>query len=999
MLVVSQFGIASMVFGQEKCPYQRLQILVPGEEPAPGTEAGKTGEPLDQRVGVPFDVLVRACKTTWETHTGVTHVMQLSSTDDTANLPSVMPMVAGEVTMSVTLNATGSFTITARDLTDREHYTATSSVVRVGACVGIPDALRISSLGPVLTAGVPVEVTIEAVDQNGNRVTDLDGSLDLSQLTSLGTGRMTPETARLNDGSWTGPITFLLADHDPLKTAEGRVRLYAEFLGPDAIDGTSNSFDVQPGPYSRLQILLPGQERAAAATDGLVGTPAIQTTGIAFPARVVATDAYWNQVQDCPLVLVTPSDLAAAMPVSATLIDGAGSLDMIFGTPGLWALTVGDTTDPAIEPMTSEPFQVLSSVPTFVIDPVPDSVVAGISFPVNITVTGPDGSTLTDYNGPAMLACETGPASMSPEEITFENGIWTGRVTMYGAAPSSAFSCIDYAAPPNIGTSGRLEVLPADFTGLQVILPGQTLVGGLNPALTGEPTAQTAGQALEFRILAVDSWFNHVPDAVVNVALSSTDPYADMPDSVQVDQGAVTVTATFRRAGDHEILAENLEGEIPPTSPSLSTTFEVRCGPYARLIMLAPGEELVSGSESGKVGDPVDQSVSYGFHLWVHATDAWWNIRTDVEDVVELTVTDPLAELPPPFALDNGTARVVARLSTGGYQLLTATNVSREEIPEAQTQVRATNSGFHLEVELNPAVVVAGHDFTLSVLVTNDAGAVMHEINGQVNVHALNASTGQPGIGQLTTSTFQLRQGRRTITETYTGAEPIILVVSDDLGNEPGITNLIEIIPGPPSSLEFDDAPSWVGGRKTANVNALITDTYGNGIDNIPVQFSLTSGSGALASLDEVTNLRGLAEARYTGHSEPEMSSIVVEGAGLTKELVIETALVDPTLPAGSITNYPNPFHPEEGVTTIDYKLASDADVTLRMYTLSGSEVFVNKYSAGELGGRAGNNEIEWTGENGQGETVASGGYILEVEAEHDGESIHKMRRRIGVVR
>lgn len=990
-------GIPSVAFGQEKCPYQRLQILVPGEEAAPGTNSGKTGEPLDQRVGEAFDVLVRACNSDWETNTGVSHVVQLSSTDDTAGLPSAQPLSAGEVTLRVTLNSSGSFTITARDLTDREHFTATSAVITVQAGVGVVDALTISPLGPTLTAGVPVAVTIAAIDRNGNRVTDLTASLSLRQLTSLGAGRMTPQSVSLSGGSWTGPVTFLLADHGDSKTVEGRVRLYAEI--PETAEGTSNSFDVVPGPYSRLQILLPGQERDAASAAWMTGTPAPQTTGLAFAARIFATDDYWNQVADEPFVLVAPSVISAADQVGAPLSGGAGSLDVVFSAPGLFTLTTSDMADAAIEPMTSQPFQVLSNVPTFVIGPVPESVVAGESFTVQITATAPDGSTLTGYNGPTMLACETGPASMSPEEITFTNGTWMGQVTLYGASPSSAFSCLDYAAPPNIGSSDRLEVLPAAFTSLQVVLPGQTLTGGLDPALTGEPADQTAGQMFEFRVLAVDPWSNQVTGTDAQVSLGSTDPYADLPDTIGIAGGEATATATFLRAGLHEIQARNAVHATPETNPGTSTRFKVHPGPYARLILLAPGEELVSGSETGKAGDPLDQSISYGFSLAVHATDAWWNPRPEVADLIALTVTDPIAELPSPFTLVQGTARVTARLSTGGYQLLTAENLSRAEIPDAQTQIRAINSGFHLEVALNPERVVAGHEFTLSVSVTNDAGAVMQEFNGRVLVQALNASTGQPGIGQLSTSTFQLQQGRRTISQTYTGAEPIVLVVSDELGNEPGVTNPIHVVAGPPSYLEFENAPHWVGGRKTAAVCARVSDAYGNGIDNIPVRFSLTSGRGSLAVLDEVTNLRGIAEARYTGHSEPETGSILVEGAGFTQELTIETALVDPASPAGSITSFPNPFHPDEGATTISYKLARDADVTLRLYTISGSEVFETRYSAGEAGGLAGNNDVLWDGRNGRGETVASGGYILQVEAEHDGESIHKMRRRIGVVR
>ena len=108
-------------------------------------------------------------------------------------------------------------------------------------------------------------------------------------------------------------------------------------------------------------------------------------------------------------------------------------------------------------------------------------------------------------------------------------------------------------------------------------------------------------------------------------------------------------------------------------------------------------------------------------------------------------------------------------------------------------------------------------------------------------------------------------------------------------------------------------------------------------------------------------------------------------------------ALVDPNLPGGSITNYPNPFHPGETSTTIAYKLSDDANVTLRIYTLSGSFVLRKDFARGTQGGVAGLNEFEWNGRNGKGEYVSSGGYIVVVEAEGHGETLHVMRRRVAV--
>ncbi|MDD3643893.1 MAG: FlgD immunoglobulin-like domain containing protein, partial [Candidatus Krumholzibacteria bacterium] len=158
-------------------------------------------------------------------------------------------------------------------------------------------------------------------------------------------------------------------------------------------------------------------------------------------------------------------------------------------------------------------------------------------------------------------------------------------------------------------------------------------------------------------------------------------------------------------------------------------------------------------------------------------------------------------------------------------------------------------------------------------------------------------------------------------------------------------------------------------------------------------------GAGELTPIDTMTDRDGVAEADFYSPREPGISRVRAEAGMLAAELDIETALVDPGLPGGTITNYPNPFHPGEGATTIAYKLAEPANVTLRIFTLSGGLVLREDFRSGTPGGMPGLNEFEWDGRNGNGGYVSSGGYIVLVEAEGRGETLHVMRRRVGVVR
>ena len=50
------------------------------------------------------------------------------------------------------------------------------------------------------------------------------------------------------------------------------------------------------GPYSRLQVLLPGESAAPGTTTGKTGTPNRQTANVPFTVTVRACDSGWNLV-------------------------------------------------------------------------------------------------------------------------------------------------------------------------------------------------------------------------------------------------------------------------------------------------------------------------------------------------------------------------------------------------------------------------------------------------------------------------------------------------------------------------------------------------------------------------------------------------------------------------------------------------------------------------------------------------------------------------------
>lgn len=973
--------------------YSKLQVLLPGEAAAPGTGTGKTGVPIAQTVGVPFYVQVRACDASWNTVTSNTNTVQLSASDATATLPGSTSLAQGETSLAVTINAAGSFTISAEDQSDGTIAIAVSAPFTAQEVAGF-EFSRISQKNQY--AGVPMSITVDAVDPTGSVVTGFSGDVSLNEVTSYGPGRISPAVVTLSNGSWSGNLTMYRADETSIN--RGNVNVEAYLASTPSVNGLSDPFTVHPGPFTRVQAVVPGQTPLPGSVSGVSGSPASQGAGQGFVVDVYATDDYWNPVFSGDTVRLTSSDAASSLPATGALTNGYRQFTVSLGTVGTQTISVADQTSGSIQGMTSAGIQVTPSAPDhFVVEAFVTPVTAGDSVDVTIRATDVGGNTIPDYAGNAILSANTGPGSISPEAILFDAGMWTGKMVFRGAGGSVAFTCSDFASPPHSGTSASFVVNPGAFVKLQVLAAGQTPQGGTATGSTGNPTQQNAGTPFDLRIRAVDAYWNRVPGITDRVGLVSTDAFAAMPPETTLVNGEILVPVTMYRAGTQTITATDLDnGGI---GGHTSAGIPVVGGAYSRIVLIAPGEQVAPGTAEGRTGTATDQSINFAFTVSVYAADQWFNPLTGVSDVVRITSGDPLAELPADAALSNGEAHLAVRLSTGGFQQITASNVSQPSMPTSTTQVRAISSGFHLEADVSPTGVQAGEPFTLTVRVTNDAGSVIQEINSAVTIEVQNASTQAPGQGTLLNTSFQLLQGQRAVQETYTFAEPIVLVVRDDAGNTPAVTEVVAVSPGPPDALLLTGDPVWVRGNRHATVNARVVDAWSNGVPDQPVSFQLVTGAGTLTPIDAATDGQGLALADFLSPRRPEIALIRAVSGILSAELNLETALVDPNAAPGSITSYPNPFHPGEAPTTIAYKLAADARVTVKIYSLSGAEVMNRVLEMGDTGGRAGLNEIQWDGRNGGGDIVASGGYVLLLQADRNGETIHTLRRRIAVVR
>jgi FlgD Ig-like domain len=974
-------------------PYSRLQVLLPGETAAPGTPSGKTGSPRSQTAGVPFTVAVRACDDQWNTAGVVTDAIQILASDASASLPPVSQLSGGTGSWSVTLNAGGSFRFFAHDQTDNTIPDGVSSLTTSLVLQGF-EFSRITQKNQ--SAGAPMTITVTARDPNGSIVTGYSGDVSIKEITSFGDGRTSPVSVTLASGSWTGPVTMYRADETSIN--RGNVNLYAWLANAPAKNGTSDPFTVHPGGLARLQIVAPGQTPAPGTVSGLIGSPASQAASRAFTAGVYATDTWWNPVVSGDQVRITSSDPAAGLPAAAALTNGFRAFSVSLGTVGTQTLTASDLTSGSVQSMTSVGIAVIpSAADHFVIASIASPQVAGVPVAVTVRAVDAAGNTVPNFGGDANLSANTGAGSISPSLISFTNGVWTGPITFRGAGGAVTLACSDFSAPPHIGSSNSFTVQPGPFTGLQVLLPGETAQGGTPDGKSNAPTDQTAGTPFMLTVRAVDAYWNLVSGVTDRVKLGSTDAFAGMPADTTLANGQLLMPVRLFRTGLQRIWAADSDNVA--IRPDTSSQVRVIGGSFSRVLILAPGESPAPGTATGRTGTATDQSINYAFTVTVLATDSWWNPVGGATDLVHVSSGDPLASLPPDAALVDGRADMIVRLSTGGFQQISVNDVTQPSKTGSTTQVRAITSGFHLEATVAPATARAGEPFTLTVRVTNDAGSVIQEVNSFVTIEIQNANDRSAGRGTLLTTQFQLLQGQRAVSETYTFAEPIVLVARDDAGNAPGITNPITILPGVPAAIRFTSNPAWVGGNRHATLSARLVDAYENGIPAQPMTFQQMSGTGTLTAIDSLTDSSGTARADFLSPRQPERDLLRSASNGLTADLDLETAFVDPTAAGGTATNYPNPFHPPAEPTVIAWKLDDHAAVTLRIFSQTGILVRREQFERASPGGSAGLNEWRWDGRNGDGAVVASGGYVLLIEAQGQGETLHVIRRKIAVVR
>src|SRR5436309_6317292 len=195
-------------------------------------------------------------------------------------------------------------------------------------------------------ATTTVQVTlVVAIVSNGSDINaaQIPGSFTNSDLSSV-----TKQQDNQTTASGGGGFTVATGS----KALAGAYGPTSATLGFSSLQGRM-SIALRP-PFTKLQLLMPGETAAPGTGSGKTGTPNAQTAGTAFTVTVNAVDANWylvNSVSDT--VGITSSDGSASLPGNAALSSGTMTFSVTLNTAGTKTVTASDITNTGMTADTS----------------------------------------------------------------------------------------------------------------------------------------------------------------------------------------------------------------------------------------------------------------------------------------------------------------------------------------------------------------------------------------------------------------------------------------------------------------------------------------------------------------------------------------------------------------------------------------------------------------------------------------------------------------------
>ena len=476
--------------------------------------------PADATAGDMFTFIVVAEDASGQTATDYDGIVDVTSTDPNATLPSAVQLASGTGQFSATLGTTGNQTLTATDAnTAWITGTSTSIAVQPGP------ATHYSVTAPAeSTAGDQLNFVVTALDAEGNVATGYTGT---AGFTTSDPVHDLDVPGSLTDGVGTFPATL---------DTEGAQTVTATDTVDPSITGTTGPITVHPGLATSFTVTAPA--------NAVAGEPLIFT--------VTGDDAFNNPGAPSanPLHFFS-SDGGAVLP-SDTPFSGQGNFSATLDMVGAQTVSVNDTVNP----------QFMGSSATITVGPpvashfaVTSAPSATAGSPASFTVQALDaaGNTARGYSGTVHFI-STDPAATFPADAQLSNGVETFQAT-FRTAGSTTITASDTTDSSITGSSGAITVAPAVATSFRV----------------GTPPTAAVGAPFSFTVTALDAFGNTATGYAGMIHFTSTDGAANLPGDARLTDGTGTFDATLNSAGNRTVSAtDTADPSIAGTSQAIT---------------------------------------------------------------------------------------------------------------------------------------------------------------------------------------------------------------------------------------------------------------------------------------------------------------------------------------------------------------------------------------------------------------------------------------------
>ncbi|MBL8783948.1 MAG: VCBS repeat-containing protein [Deltaproteobacteria bacterium] len=732
-----------------------------------------TGHPASTTAGVAVGMVVTARDPYGNLATCATGTVTVTSGDAAATLPSAQTFAgSGVLTFSgVVLVTAGNQTVTVRD------GAGIQATFQVDVVPAAARTLEVALADAAIPAGVQTSATITARDLYGNRATGYLGTVHFASSDNQATLPANTTFSAADTGRKT--VTGVL-----FKTVGNQF-----FSATDTVTATltgETTITVQQGA-DKVYVLT--------------GAPATQTAGVTFGVTLEVQDTFGNRILDyAGTVRFTSTDPRATLPANYTFVAGDQGRKTFSGlkleTSGARAVRATDLADSRITAASTVDVTP-AAMSRLTLTCTPSTVVAGSASSCTATAFDAFDNTATGYRGTVGFSA-TDPSATLPANYVFTASdagahVFTGVV---------------------LKKSGSQTVTVAD--GAKSANQVFTVQAGAAASfvMTGLAANTTAGVATSATVTAYDAQGNVATGYTGSATVSSSDASAVFATPVVFAAGVVTVSITFKTAGDRSVTVNG--------GGTLVASATTRVGPSA-------AKTLELSALPGSVTAGQVQTLS------VVMRDDFGNVATGFTGTATLGSTDPSAVFAPTsltFAAgDAGQKSFNVTFKKKGSQSVTV------NAGGALTATRSTTvnpaAAASLDVTGLPANVTAGAAQSLTAT-AYDAYANIADFNGSAD---LVSSDGQATF----TTPVVFSNGTRAIAVTFKTAGAQTFTVNAGAGLTKQVATTVA--PAAANKLRITSLPATV----TAGVKQTLTVSVLDAYDNIAKSYT---GTVNLAATD-----------------------------------------------------------------------------------------------------------------------------------------------------